>query len=274
MTSLCSLKPSDEDPLLTDHKANSAANSADRDNTQYSAESIEHYEAVFGQDFVSPGGREMAIELITSLNLQPGSRVLDVGCGLGGCAFAMATDFGLVVDGIDLSKNMIDRANKKCKKYGLGKKVNLNLGNCLELKASPTYHGIFSRDVFLHIHDKKRLFSNLKNALLPGGKLLFTDYCCGEKPWSDEFSEYVSNRNYQLHTVTEYTQILEEAGFQVIDARDATGRFIDILKTELKKIAALEFSPSEKTLLADSWQSKIDRARQGDHRWGIFQAQL
>ena len=261
------LKPSDEDRELNDHSGN-------RDDTQYSAESIEHYEAVFGEDFVSPGGRNMAVELIQALDLQPGSRILDVGCGLGGCAFTMAREFGLIVDGIDLSKNMIDRATIKRDDYGLQEKVSLSLGNCLELNPGPTYHGIFSRDVFLHIHDKKHLFSNLKNALLSGGTLLFTDYCCGEKPWSDEFTEYVSNRGYQLHTVPEYAQILEDAGFNVISAQDATDRFIDILKVELNKIGALEFSPSEIALLSDSWQAKIDRANQGDHRWGVFIAHI
>ena len=150
----------------------------------------------------------------------------------------------------------------------------MRLGNCLDLEAGPTYHGIFSRDVFLHIDDKKRLFSNIKKALLPGGKLLFTDYCCGTKPWSNDFAAYVSHRGYQLNTVAEYTQILEDAGFHITRAEDATDRFIDILKAELKKIATLEFTRSEITLLADSWQSKIDRANQGDQRWGIFQAQL
>jgi len=265
-----SLKLSDEVPSLTDHYSSST----DSANTQYSAESIKHYEAVFGQDFVSPGGQEMAIELIKALDLQPGSRVLDVGCGLGGCAFTMARDFNLYVDGIDLSENMIERARKKCNEYGLRSKVNLSLGNCLDLEAGPTYHGIFSRDVFLHIHDKKRLFNNIKKALLAGGKILFTDYCCGAKPWSNEFTAYVNSRGYQLNTVAQYTQILEDAGFQITSAEDATDRFIDILKAELKKIATLEFNPPEIALLADSWQSKIDRASQGDHRWGIFQAHL
>ena len=244
------------------------------DDTQYSGQSIAHYEAVFGQDFVSPGGKKMATELIKVLDLESGSQVLDVGCGLGGCAFTMARDFDLVVDGIDLSNNMIDRAKQKCKKYGLDEKVSLRIGNCLELDTSPTYHGIFSRDVFLHISDKIRLLKSLKNALLPGGKLLFTDYCCGEKPWSSDFTEYVNNRGYQLHTVTEYIQLLENCGFKVMRGEDATDRFIVILKQELEKIASLNFSSSEKVQLTQSWQSKIDRATLGDHRWGIFLAHL
>ena len=82
------------------------------DANQYATDSILKYEQVYGEDFVSPGGKEMAREFIEKLKLQPNSKVLDVGCGLGGSAFLMAEQFGLSVDGIDLSKNMIRIAQK------------------------------------------------------------------------------------------------------------------------------------------------------------------
>ena len=78
------------------------------DSSQYQTNSILEYERVYGEDFVSPGGKDLAHELIARLGLEAGARVLDVGCGLGGSAFVMARDFGLRVDGIDLSKNMLE----------------------------------------------------------------------------------------------------------------------------------------------------------------------
>ncbi len=83
------------------------------DSAQYATASILRYETVYGEDFVSPGGREITIELVGGMKLAPESRVLDVGCGLGGSAFVMARDFNLRVDGIDLSKNMLAIANEK-----------------------------------------------------------------------------------------------------------------------------------------------------------------
>ena len=41
------------------------------------------------------------------LDLKPGMKVLDVGCGIGGSAFHMASTYGASVRGIDLSTNMI-----------------------------------------------------------------------------------------------------------------------------------------------------------------------
>ncbi len=46
-------------------------------------------------------------EVVSRLQLQPGERVLDVGCGTGGSDFLMASQHGASVHGIDLSVNMV-----------------------------------------------------------------------------------------------------------------------------------------------------------------------
>ena len=242
------------------------------DSAQYATASILEYEGVYGEDFVSPGGYEMAKELIGAMQLAPGSRVLDVGCGLGGSAFAMARDFELVVDGIDLSLNMLKMADEKLRKNGLADRITLNHGDCLEMKCPDCYDAIYSRDVFLHIHDKGRLFSVLKSLLRPGGKLLFTDYCCGEQPWNHEFSEYVDDRGYDLHTLFEYAALVSEAGFKQVVYSDLSSRFTEILETDLLKIDNLDIGESIKTELSQSWEGKLSRSRSGDHKWGLITA--
>ncbi len=242
------------------------------DSAQYRTESILLYENVYGEDFVSPGGRDMARELIGRLRLPPGSRVLDVGCGLGGSAFVMAREFELSVDGIDLSKNMLEIANRKLETYGLASQVHLEWGDCLELDRENRYDAIYSRDVFLHIHDKQRLFSVLLNALRPGGQLLFTDYCCGPEPWADDFTGYVDDREYDLHTPDDYRALIEAAGFEQVSGEDISARFIEILEADLERIDGLELEPSVRDKLAQSWRQKLARSRGGDHRWGLFTA--
>lgn len=242
------------------------------DSAQYRTESILLYENVYGEDFVSPGGRDMARELIGRMRLAPGSRVLDVGCGLGGSAFVMADEFDLQVDGIDLSKNMLEIANRKLEACGLAEQVNLEWGDCLELDCDNRYDAIYSRDVFLHIHDKQRLFSVLLRALRPGGQLLFTDYCCGPEPWTDDFTEYVSDRGYDLHRPGKYRELIADAGFTQATAEDISQRFIEILRADLERIADSGMEPPVRDKLAQSWQQKLERSLCGDHRWGLFTA--
>jgi SAM-dependent methyltransferase len=126
--------------------------------------------------------------------------------------------------------------------------------------------------VFLHIADKKRLFERLFAALRPAGKLLFSDYCCGAPPWSDAFSAYVEERHYTLHTPAEYAGLIAAAGFEQVEAVDETARFIDILQAEAERIDALALDEPARDKLRRSWQQKIERARDGEQRWGLFSA--
>ncbi len=242
------------------------------DSSQYLTESILQYQSIYGEDFVSPGGKAMAVEMIGRLQLAPGARVLDVGCGLGGSAFVMASEFGLQVDGIDLSKNMLEIANQKLRAHGLADQVKLEWGDCLQLDRLDSYDAIYSRDVFLHIHDKSRLFSILKATLRTGGQLLFTDYCCGPRPWSDDFSGYVTDRGYCLHTTEEYARLIEQAGFRQVVSEDISARFIDILNSDLERIERLQIEACMRDKLGQSWRQKLVRSSAGYHRWGLFSA--
>ena len=242
------------------------------DSEQYTEASISAYEAIYGRDFVSPGGAPMARELLRRLALPPGSRVLDAGCGLGGSAFLMAREFGWRVDGIDLSRNMIAMARQRCAAHGLDDLVSFEQGDCLALDGADRYEAVYSRDVFLHIHDKPRLFKVLLKALRPGGRLLVTDYCCGEKPWRKDFAEYVSSRAYCLHTLPEYAAVLEAAGFIEVQAQDLTERFAQILKDELARMCSTEFDDRVRAKLEAGWRAKLERARAGDQRWGLLEA--
>ncbi|PON62191.1 S-adenosyl-L-methionine-dependent methyltransferase [Parasponia andersonii] len=73
------------------------------DNVQYNCSGILRYERVFGHGHVSPGGIETTKEFLEKLELKPGQKVLDVGCGIGGGDFYMAENSGVGVVGIDLS---------------------------------------------------------------------------------------------------------------------------------------------------------------------------
>lgn len=242
------------------------------DGEQYTRASIKAYESVYGQDFVSPGGETMARELVGRFNLEPGSRVLDAGCGLGGSAFLMARENGLRVDGIDLSRNMLSMAQEKCEAHGLNERVVIEHGDCLTLNRPAHYHAIYSRDVFLHIHDKPKLFAVLHDTLFPGGRLLFTDYCCGEKPWREDFSDYVRSRAYCLHTLPEYVALVEAAGFVGVAGHDWTDRFIEILEADLARICEAGVDEGGRAELEASWRAKLARARSGDHRWAMLEA--
>ena len=84
------------------------------------------------------------------LELKPGQKVLDVGCGIGGGDFYMAENFDVEVVGIDLSINMISFALERA--IGLNCSVEFEVADCTK-KTYPenTFDVIYSRDTILHI---------------------------------------------------------------------------------------------------------------------------
>ena len=69
------------------------------------------YEKIFGPTYVSTGGQATTTKFCNDLELSADKKVLDIGCGIGGSAFYMARRYGCLVNGVDLSTNMINIAN-------------------------------------------------------------------------------------------------------------------------------------------------------------------
>nr|XP_060614153.1 uncharacterized protein LOC132764257 [Anolis sagrei ordinatus] len=248
------------------------------DTEQYAARSIRRYEWIFGPGFVSTGGLRTTKELLELLNLKPSQKVLDVGCGIGGGDFYMAKEFGVEVLGMDLSHNMIEMALERAQKE-TGSLVQFEIGDATR-RTFPegSFDVVYSRDTILHVADKASLFQRFLSWLKPGGQLLISDYCCGPRPWSRVFTEYVNQRGYSLLTPEEYGQVLQEAGFVQVKALDHTERMLLALNQELEELEKSrepfiqEFSGIEFESMASGWRAKLGRCADGDQRWGLFWA--
>ncbi|CAI0380580.1 unnamed protein product, partial [Linum tenue] len=245
------------------------------DNVQYKSNGILRYERVFGQGFVSTGGLETTKEFVARLDLKPGQKVLDVGCGIGGGDFYMAETFDVEVVGIDLSINMISFALERA--IGLKCAVEFEVADCTK-KTYPdnSFDVIYSRDTILHIQDKPALFRSFFKWLKPGGKVLISDYCKSAGTASPEFAEYIKQRGYDLHDVKAYGQMLKDAGFQEVIAEDRTDQFNQVLVRELdaiekeKNAFSQDFSQKDYDDIVGGWKSKLVRSSAGEQRWGLF----
>ncbi|CAN0891459.1 Phosphoethanolamine N-methyltransferase [Linum grandiflorum] len=245
------------------------------DNVQYKSSGILRYERVFGQGYVSTGGIETTKEFVGKLDLKPGQKVLDVGCGIGGGDFYMAENFDVEVVGIDLSINMISIALERA--IGLKCAVEFEVADCTK-KTYPdnSFDVIYSRDTILHIQDKPALFRSFYKWLKPGGRVLISDYCRSAGTPSEEFAEYIKQRGYDLHDVKAYGQMLRDAGFQEVIAEDRTNQFNQVLKRELDAIEKEkhtfihDFSQEDYNDIVGGWKSKLVRSSSGEQKWGLF----
>ena len=107
--------------------------------------------------------------LAQRLNIQPGHRVLEIGCGWGGFAEVAARDFGAEVVGITISKEQLAYAQERMKKAGLANQVELRFQDYRDI--DERFDRIASIEMIEAVGEKfwPDYFGTLYSALKPGG---------------------------------------------------------------------------------------------------------
>jgi len=96
--------------------------------------SMTYSSAVFdeGDSLEQAQGRKIHL-LLDRLQLKPGQRLLEIGCGWGSLAEIAARDYGVEVVGLTLSEEQKAYADKRMRKAGLAEKVEIRLADYREL---------------------------------------------------------------------------------------------------------------------------------------------
>jgi trans-aconitate methyltransferase len=118
-------------------------------------------------------------KVLARLNLRGDEHVLDAGCGTGRLTAELleALPRGRVI-GIDLSQNMLAAARDHLSHH-FGNRLSLIACDFLQLPFENTFDIIVSTAAFHWVIDHDRLFANLHDALVPGGRL---EAQCGGGP--------------------------------------------------------------------------------------------
>jgi cyclopropane-fatty-acyl-phospholipid synthase len=107
--------------------------------------------------------------LAEAIDLQPGQRLLEIGCGWGGFAEYAAKTFGADVVGLTISKEQRDFAQRRIQDAGLNDKVEIRLQDYRD--ESERYDRIASIEMIEAVGEQfwPSYFSQLRDRLLPGG---------------------------------------------------------------------------------------------------------
>lgn len=108
--------------------------------------------------------------------LPPGSRVLDVGCGIGGSARILARDYGLDVLGISISPLQIERA-RQLTPAPLNQRCRFAVMDAMALTVPDgSFDAVWSVEASPHMPDKQGYADGLLRSLRPGGLLAVADW--------------------------------------------------------------------------------------------------
>ncbi|WPB56391.1 cyclopropane-fatty-acyl-phospholipid synthase family protein [Xylophilus sp. GOD-11R] len=108
------------------------------------------------------------------LDLQPGQRYLDVGCGWGALLLWAAEHYGVQATGITLSRNQHAHVQKLIAERGLGDRVQVLLCDYRDLHPAQPFEKISSVGMFEHVGraNMTAYFGQLMRLLAPGGLVM------------------------------------------------------------------------------------------------------
>ncbi|MFE4665059.1 class I SAM-dependent methyltransferase [Streptomyces sp. NPDC056716] len=164
------------------------------------------------------------LELICQkLDLKPGQRLLDVGCGWGSLVLHAAREHGVEAVGVTLSQEQAAYARKRVADEGLTDKVEIRVQDYRDVQDGP-YDAISSIGMAEHVGaERYREYArDLYELLRPGGRLL--NHQIARRPQYEESDYHVDQfidayvfPDGELAPVGTTVTQLERAGFEVRD---------------------------------------------------------
>jgi SAM-dependent methyltransferase len=214
--------------------------------------------------FASAGAMndEAAMQLLLkALAPGPDDAVLDVACGPGIVAAAVAGKAGRVV-GIDLTPEMIELARERCAAAGLDN-TRFDIGDVTELPyGDGEFSAVVCRYALHHVGDPEAVVREMARVCAPGGRVVVADMIVGEDPdVATRFNAAERARDpshVRSMPVTELAGLLDEAGLQP----EVVGSYG--LPMELEALLARSASPDP-----DAVRSLYERAIEGGASLGI-----
>ena len=174
--------------------------------------------------------------IIKKLDLRPGQKVLDIGCGWGGMAFEIARQSKCEVLGISLSENQINYCKDKAKELKMDNQVNFQLCDYREVKEK--FQKIVSVGAFEHIGKKfyKIFFKKINDILTNDGICLL--HTIGSVNAPSPVQPFIQKRIFPggvVPCLSELTKPIEQNGLVISDCETLIHHYDKTLESWLKR---------------------------------------
>ena len=231
-----------------------ALEAAGLDPTNLAPEDLSPLEHLHGR------GVDATREMMETLSPTSEMHLLDIGCGIGGPARFLASETGVKVTGIDLTREFCDVAVMLTERVGLGDRVTIRQGSALDLPfEDESFDGAYSQNVSMNIADKETYYAEAFRVVRPGGLFVAAEYAEGPGgapvfpvPWA------MGPENSHLLKPDGLRRVVEAAGFEIVEFIDETDAMLESYQRAREKLAA-EGPPafSARVLLGDDGAERL-----------------
>lgn len=156
--------------------------------------------------------------LAAKLRLEPGMKVLDIGCGWGGFALYMHQMYGVEVLGVALAEDQVKFSNERAAELGVADKVKFELCDYRDVQGQ--FDRISSVGLLEHVGTLHypQFFEHTNRLLKPDGVMI--SHCCGRSGapgFTDAWTrKYIFPGGY-IPALSELVTQSERYGWQVMD---------------------------------------------------------
>ncbi|MBI3745745.1 MAG: class I SAM-dependent methyltransferase [Chloroflexi bacterium] len=233
--------------------------------------------------------QEAKLDLICrKLRLEPGMRLLDIGCGWGSLVMFAAERYGVEAKGITLSAAQAEWATSEIGRRGLEGQASVAIRDYRDLDGLGSFDAVASVGMFEHVGRERldQYFGAALGALRPGG--LFVNHGIattatggGLRPRWLRFGDggFVGRYVFpdgELVTVEDAVGFARRAGFELLDVQSLRPQYALTLKAWVER---LEASSEQARELVDeevyrTWRIYMAASRRGFEDGSLDVAQL
>ncbi len=208
---------------------------------------------ITGEEDLDTAQQQKYEHICRKLRLQPGERLLDIGCGWGGLALYAARHYGVQAVGVTLSARQSEYAARQIAAAGMSGRAEIRLQDYRDL-TDESFDKIVSVGMFEHVGRAHlpEYFSHVYRLLKPGG--LFLNHGISRRPpeavgraralverrilGSNAFIQRYVFPDGELVPLSEVNLYAEQAGFEVRDVENLREHYARTLRRWVRRLEA------------------------------------
>jgi tocopherol O-methyltransferase len=180
-------------------------------------------------------------------NVEPGSEILDIGCGMGASSIHLAKTYNAKATGITISSVQVEIATKAAASERVSARFLLMDAEAMDFRTQ--FDLVWCVESISHLERRKEFFASAAKLLKPGGTFAIIDWFMKENLTRTEVRKFIEpiekGMLAKLQTMDEYDSLLTSNGLRIVH-RDVLNKncaktwdlCLDILRDkELWKIA-------------------------------------